>query len=400
MRTQGVEQGCILSPILFNIFLADLQANIEIKENEPININQGETLGCLIWADDILLLSKSYTGLNNMLKSLKTYADNNGLSLNVDKTKVMIFNKNGRHIRKPFMFGNNKIPTTRQYKYLGFLITPSGEITSGLNDLKVRAMKAFIKIKNKTGNLFQKYPLVSLQLFETLIKPILLYASNFWGILELPKNNPIEVMHLSFCKQLLGVQKQTTTIGVLLELGHVPLGIYAKKMIKNWSRIRNNNKVNELLMKSYHHAFSQDLNWPIAMKSVLSNMGMMESFINSGNDNNLHVKSFQRMYDIFHQEAFEDLRNENSKLRTYNYMKNKIGMEPYLQKIKSIKDRISFTKFTLSNHSLVIEKGRHQKIDKNRRFCPFCINKIEDVNASRSTGQIYFTKLGTSTSFL
>ena len=108
-------------------------------------------------------------------------------------------------------------------------------------------------------------------------------------------------MHLSFCKQLLGVQKQTTTIGVLLELGQVPLGIYAKKMdIKNWSRIRNNNKVNELLIKSYHHAFSQDLSWPIAMKSVLSNMGMMESFINSGNDNNLHVKSFQRMYDTFH----------------------------------------------------------------------------------------------------
>ena len=148
--------------------------------------------------------------------------------------------------------------------------------------------------------------------------------------------------------------------------------------IKYWSRIRNNNKVNALLIKSYHHAFSQDLSWPIAMKSVLSNMGMMESFVNSGNDNNLHVKSFQRMYDIFHQEAFEDFRNENSKLRTYNYMKNKIGMEPYLQKIKSIKDRISFTKFRLSNHSLMIEKGRHQKIDKNRRFCPFCINKIED----------------------
>ena len=56
-------------------------------------------------------------------------------------------------------------------------------------------------------------------------------------------------MHLSFCKQLLGVQKQTTTIGVLLELGQVPLGIYAKKMaIKDWSRIRNNNKVNELLL--------------------------------------------------------------------------------------------------------------------------------------------------------
>ena len=33
-----------------------------------------------------------------MLKTLKIYADKNGLTLNIDKTKVMIFNKNGRHI--------------------------------------------------------------------------------------------------------------------------------------------------------------------------------------------------------------------------------------------------------------------------------------------------------------
>ena len=205
---------------------------------------------------------------------------------------------NNSHIRKPFSCGNNKISTTRQYKYLGFLITPSGEIISGLNDLKGRAMKAFIKIKNKAGMLFQKHPLVSLKLFETLIKPILLYASGFWSILKLPKNNPIEVMHLSSCKQLLGVQKQTTHIGVLLELGQVPLGIYAKKMsIKNWLRIANHNKTNELITKSYDHALAQNLSWPIEIKSALSNIGMMESFDNPGHDDNLHTKAFQHRND-------------------------------------------------------------------------------------------------------
>ena len=164
-RTQGVKQGCILSPLLFNIFLSDFQKHVEKEGNEPLEIAPGDPMGCIIWADDILLLSKSELGLSNMLRTLKTYTEKNGMSINMDKTKIMIFNKNGRHIRKTFTYGENKIESTRQYKYLGLLITPSGEINSGLKDLKDRALKAFMKIKKKMGSLFQQFPIVSLKLF-------------------------------------------------------------------------------------------------------------------------------------------------------------------------------------------------------------------------------------------
>ena len=53
-------------------------------------------------------------------------------------------------------------------------------------------------------------------------------------------------------------------------------------------------------------------------------------------------------------------------------------MEPYLSEIKNVKDRKTFSKFRLSNHPLMIEKGRHRNIDKELRFCPFCTDKIED----------------------
>ena len=79
------------------------------------------------------------------------------------------------------------------------------------------------------GLLFQQFPLVSLKLFDTLVRPLLLYGSDFWGILKPPMNNPVENIHRMFCKHLLGVQSQTTNIAVLLELGQTPLNINAKK---------------------------------------------------------------------------------------------------------------------------------------------------------------------------
>ena len=133
---QGVREGCILSPLLFNIFMADLPGNIEADINDPPFVNQNDPIGCLVWADDLLLLSETDKGLQNMLDILNLFSISNGLKINVEKTKVMIFNKTGRHIRQRFSVGGEAIETTREYKYLGFKVTPSGEILSGLLDLK------------------------------------------------------------------------------------------------------------------------------------------------------------------------------------------------------------------------------------------------------------------------
>ena len=226
------------------------------------------------------------------------------------------------------------------------------------------------------GVLFQQFRLVSLKLFDALIKPILLYASDFWGILKPPRNNPAENMHLLFCKNLLGVQKQTTNIGVLLELGQIPLIVCAKTMaIKNWERICLKKNANNLVIKSYEFAIEENLNWPLLIKNKLAEIGMMQSF---EGDNNTDKKAFLRMSDIFHQEAFTAISKESSKLRTYKIIKGHIGLETYLTTMNNIKHRTQLTRFRLSNHTLMIEKGRHQNIDKNLRFCPFCPGTIED----------------------
>ena len=105
---------------------------------------------------------------------------------------------------------------------------------------------------------------------------------------------------------------------------------------------------------------------------------MMDIFVNNNIDINCHERVFQRLYDIFIQESFFQINKPESKLRTYKKLKTKAGFERYLSIITSQKDRISLTKFRLSNHQLMIEKGRHENIPKVMRFCPFCTDQVED----------------------
>ena len=95
---QGVRQGCILSPLLFNIFISDLPDILNKEENDPAMIGSDEKLSCLLWADDLVLISQSKEGLTKMLHDLSLFSTKNGLTINADKTKCMVLNKTGRHI--------------------------------------------------------------------------------------------------------------------------------------------------------------------------------------------------------------------------------------------------------------------------------------------------------------
>ena len=121
------------------------------------------------------------------------------------------------------------------------------------------------------GESFRLHLNVTIHLFDTLIKPILMYMSDFWGGLKSPdeRKHPIEKFHMMACKQMLGVQKQTSNTGVLLELGRIPLQNFAiKSAIKNWERIKTGN-INDNLKHSHLNAELEDLPWATHTRSII-----------------------------------------------------------------------------------------------------------------------------------
>ena len=67
----GLKQGCVLSPMLFNVFINSLVTDIKALD---IGINSdGEKVGILLYADDIVLIAENESDLQLLLDVLNIW---------------------------------------------------------------------------------------------------------------------------------------------------------------------------------------------------------------------------------------------------------------------------------------------------------------------------------------
>ena len=113
----GVRQGDVLSPNLFNLYVNDLPTRLHNWLDNPMLADK--SVNCLVYADDLVLISKSKEGLQAQLDALNVYCDEWELNINIDKTKIMIIsNKSQNNDNICFHIGEN-LEIVKSYKYLG-----------------------------------------------------------------------------------------------------------------------------------------------------------------------------------------------------------------------------------------------------------------------------------------
>ena len=88
---KGVCQGCILSPCLFNFYAEHIMRNAGLEETQAGIKIAGRNINNLRYADNITLMAESEEELKSLLMKVKEESEKVGLKLNIQKTKIMVF---------------------------------------------------------------------------------------------------------------------------------------------------------------------------------------------------------------------------------------------------------------------------------------------------------------------
>ena len=175
--SNGVRQGAVSSPLFFSIYIDGM-----------ISILRESGLGCKIdlfyygvlgYADDLLLMSASRSGLQAMVNLCETYAKVMKLkfSTNVDpvksKTKCLAFSKvkNLKERLAPIILNGNPLPWVDRVKHLGNILESD-------NSMRADCLAKRGKFIGKVNSLLQEFSFVE---SSVMVRILAIYVTAFYG---------------------------------------------------------------------------------------------------------------------------------------------------------------------------------------------------------------------------
>ena len=135
-HTIGLRQGCVISPLLFALFISDLPVYLTRNGCEGVSL-QNTRVNSLWYADDGALLASTPPSLQRSLDALEQYCSRWRLCVNTIKTKVMAccFSKEGKASREDlvFTYKGASLERVTSFCYLGVPVAEKADFRGALH---------------------------------------------------------------------------------------------------------------------------------------------------------------------------------------------------------------------------------------------------------------------------
>ena len=375
----GTRQGCVTSPKIFSLLVNDLIKYLQHNCGEGIYITEDvSSLYALMYADDVSSFADTVCRLQKQIDSISNFCKELNMKINIEKTKIIVF-RNGGALKnsEKWLLEGKRIEVVSFYKYLGVYFTPKLSWSLTVEKLYLQAMKAsntILRYQKKMGFLAPKD---MFKIYDSMVKPILCYASGIWGYTY---NKKIESAHAKFCKKYCLLPENCADNFALSECGRLPLCIsYMTECVKFWLRVIRL-ELSRYPKQCYNLLLQLDYagrkTWATHVKNLLFTYGFGYVWIiQDVGDENQFLRAFKnRLADCYLQKMKGDII-ESPKGRYFQHFSSLLNVERYLSINLCYKFRKVLSNFRCSCHSLMIEKGRQLGIDRNYRYCPFCLQK-------------------------
>jgi len=227
MVNVGVKQGCVLAPVIFNLFLVaiTLLFRNRVLPADSVGINyrlDGSLFNIrrlqaatkvesthvfeLQYADDAALPSHTASGLQQKLDSLTDCYQRAGLVVNVNKTEVLAqVSAAQTSVTPTFSIAGSNLNNVHQFTYLGSILTEDCDLISEIN-YRIKLLAAAF------GRLFQRVFLnhnltvaTKVSVYHAICLSIFLYGCESWTLYR-RHVKPVEAHHIKCLQSILGVR--------------------------------------------------------------------------------------------------------------------------------------------------------------------------------------------------
>lgn len=284
---KGTPQGESLSPLLFLLFLSDIEAHFRQAGLAGVGLGGDLEILLMAFADDIVILAESPVDAQRKLNALLEYTECNGLTVNIKKTKMMIFHRSPH--RKPpprLKYGNSELGIVKFYTYLGIDFSNSGKFNLATQARIKKATQSIGAIRTPLLEANPKSTYAAEKLLRTTTTATLLYASEIWADETNGNLNKLESVKSKYYKLMLGWPKCTPHYIVRLETKSTSIAVEVLKRKLNWL-VKLLNMADDrypkrcylkLLRRSNLNLDNGAPNWVSNMRNYLASLGYSDVF--------------------------------------------------------------------------------------------------------------------------
>ena len=380
--TSGLRQGCVMSPLLFSLYINTL---IDTLKKHDCGIQCGnDIIPGLLFADDTAMLAPDEEGLTRSLNCMVQWCAEWGVKINVAKCGIMhVRKKTMKRSNLKFVIDGEEVPVVSSYKYLGCIVDEFLEMKEMIEDKAMAGKKAlgawFQRCTAELGDIgigtFRK-------LMTSLVDSTMLYGAEVWGCCR--NLQSVQQVQLRAARLFFGVGTLHPRTSLLLELGDLPVVWLARmKCMVFWLTILTSAAYDGRLLKR------------VSVEAIRLNKGTwikkMTACCNDFGWQNVGVEQVKDMSENELKRMLESVAWRRVRKEWSQELENKPKLS-MLKKIAEYEEESSCANVKMKSERRILiklrggtapfqmETGRWHGLKREERVCKECDSgEVEDV---------------------